>query len=99
MEEGKSRVMFARKNAALNVCAGKITSIMVVDIGGNQELYLPVTGGRCALTDRSCPHQTVYNDFEVRESWNPRCFVLISMSEGYVSQSVLRRTLMYTTYC
>lgn len=67
MDERYSRVKSARRGAILDVWAGMIGAITVLGTVGNEELYLPFTGGRYLLSVRDFMDKNEHKDFEVRE--------------------------------
>lgn len=46
MENGESRVKFARTRASLNAWVGMVGAIMSLDSAGDAGIYVPVTDGR-----------------------------------------------------
>lgn len=63
--------------------------IMTLEISGNEEFSLPVTGGRYVLTDRYYLDQTERSDFEVREGRGSR-LCAGSLVWSYMSLSLSR---------
>lgn len=64
--------------------------MLCMDVFGEKDLYLPVTGGRYLLTDHNCHDQTGHNNFEVQEGKASRFFVLFFGSKAisiFVCQS------------
>lgn len=55
---------------------------MALNISENDELYLPVPGGRYLAIDRDFLDQTVHNGFAVREGRSLGVFVLVSASKA-----------------
>lgn len=58
-----------------------IGAMMALNRDGNEDLYLPSTGGRYLLAGRHSSDQTLQNDFEAREGWSPGFFLLVHGSE------------------
>lgn len=78
MENGKSRVKFAKRRAALLVWLRMLVTMRDLESAEEESLYHPVTGGRYFLGGLDCLDQTEFNDIEVREGWRPGFVVLVS---------------------
>lgn len=74
MERGDSRIEFARRCAALDLCKEMIGALVALDSAGNGERYQPVTGGRCFLIGHCVADQTGENGFEVCKGERAACF-------------------------
>lgn len=97
MEMGDSQVKFAMRRAALYVWVDMIGSTLDLDTAGDEELYLPLAGGRYPLTGRDRADQARHNDFKIREDRSPRFLVLVSGTER-ISLLVCRISHNYVRY-
>lgn len=71
IEKGDCRVRFAINRSTLDVIVGIIGAIVVLDIAGNEDLYIPVTSSRHFLTSSGYLDQIGLNDFTVRKAPSP----------------------------
>lgn len=71
-----------RKQGLLHMLLGMISATLAFDSYGDDELYLPLTGGRYLLTDRDCPDHIRQNGPEVQKGRSSWFFVLATGSEA-----------------
>lgn len=82
MESGESHLKLAMKRAALDAWVEIIGGMMAFAVTDGEELYSPVSGGRCHLTGRDYPEQPVPKYDEVWGGQSARSFVLVFGSDG-----------------
>lgn len=81
IEKGQSRVMIARRRAALHICVRIIGAIIASDIAEKEQHYLPVTGDSCLLTSTNFPDQAGHKHFKAWKSRGVEFFMLNFWSE------------------
>lgn len=99
MEQGNSRLRFARRRAAVNVWVTLLGSTMHFKNAGDEEIYLHVDGSRRLLTGLDWPDYTGYNDFENGKGGILSFPVLVSVTERLLLRVCPPHTLMYTARC
>lgn len=78
------------------VWVGMIDDKIALESGGDEELYLAVTGGRCLLTGCDTLDRAGHINFEVHERRSAAVFVLVSASEAiFISDCSASHTAMH----